>query len=209
MTTVLAIDTAAPVVGAALLHRGELRSWSQRIVRGSDAVLTPALAELLDGVDHLDAVAVAVGPGAFTSLRVGVAHALGLAVARGCPVVQVSSLEARARAVGGRVLALLDGRKGRAYAGFYAPALVGEERDLPPQEALELAEGPFVAHGEGAEVWRDLVLAAGGTLGADPTASPAPALARLGAERITAAVPPVAVELRYLRAPDAKLPGSR
>jgi len=207
--TLLGIDTAAPVVGAALLVDGELRSWSQRIVRGSDAVLTPALAELLQGVDHLDAIAVSVGPGAFTSLRVGVAHALGLALARGCDIVPVSSLEARAASVDSSpVLALLDGRKGRAYAGFYAPELKGAELDVPPAEAIALAEGDWVAVGEGALVWRAEVEAAGGRVVEDPTRSPAAALARLGAERIDQAIPAVAVKLRYLRAPDAKLPNN-
>jgi tRNA threonylcarbamoyladenosine biosynthesis protein TsaB len=165
------------------------------------------LANLLDGVSRLDLVAVAVGPGAFTSLRVGVAAALGLALARGCPVVPVSSLRARAAAVGpGRVLALLDGRKGRAYAGFYEDGvLVGPEVDRIPAEAVALASPPFVATGEGALVFRLFVEAAGGVVDPDAEKSPALALARLAPH--LPSVPPEAVRLRYLREADAKLPG--
>jgi tRNA threonylcarbamoyladenosine biosynthesis protein TsaB len=207
---VLAVDTAGPVVGAALLgHPDGPRTWSARVNRGSDKVLTPALAELLEGVERLDRIAVSVGPGAFTSLRVGVAAALGLAVARGCPVVPVSSLEARAACVGsGRVLALLDGRKSKAYAGLYVDGvLVGDEVDRPPAEAMVLGGGDFVATGEGAVVFQDAVLAAGGTVAPDADASPALAIARLAVDRPT--VPPEAVRLRYLRDADAKLPGKK
>ncbi|HJN73096.1 MAG TPA: tRNA (adenosine(37)-N6)-threonylcarbamoyltransferase complex dimerization subunit type 1 TsaB [Myxococcota bacterium] len=208
--TVLALDTASPVIGAALIRGAEVRQWSQRIVRGSDAALTPALAELLDGIDRLDAIAVSVGPGAFTSLRVGVAHALGLALARSALVVPVSSLEARAAAAPGtRTLALLDGRKGRAYAGFYAPGLVGEEVDVQPSDAIALADGDWAATGEGALVWAAEVEAAGGHVVDEPAASPALALARLGLARIGAGIAPTGVRLRYLRAPDAKLPTIR
>ncbi len=205
---VLAVDTAGPVVGAALvgLESGP-RTWSQRVTRGSDRVLTPALGELLSGVDRLDKVAVAVGPGAFTSLRVGVAAALGIAVARGCGVVPLSSLQARAAAVpGGRVLALLDGRKGKAYAGLYVDGVLqGAEVDRVPPEAVALATAPFIATGEGAVVFRAEVEAAGGQVADDADASPALALGLLAQD--LEPVPPEQVQLRYLRDADARLPG--
>ena len=109
MTAVLGIDTAGPVVGVALWTPDGEKLWSQRVVRGADTVLIPAISEMLSDVDELDCVAVTVGPGAFTGLRVGVATALGIAVSRGVPVVPVSSLEARASMErGAHVLALLD-----------------------------------------------------------------------------------------------------
>lgn len=208
--TLLGVDTAGPVVGLALLHQGQVRSWSARVVRGADALLTPALAELLQGIDHLDAVAVSVGPGAFTSLRVGVATALGVAQARGCPVVQVGSLEARAAMAGpGRVLALLDGRKGRAYAALFQDGRpLGEVLDQPPEQVCAV-QAPFVAVGEGAQVFSEQVLAAGGSVHPQATHSPAEALVRLAAERLDDAVSPLAVRLRYVRAPDAKKPKPR
>jgi len=198
---ILAIDTAGPVIGAAC---GE-RRFSQRIVRGADAVLTPALARLIEDVT-LSAVAVSVGPGAFTGLRVGVAAALGLAVARQLPVIPVSALHARASmATHPRVLALLDGRKGRAYAAFYVDGeRVGDEVDLPPEQAIALAQGDFVAVGEGALVWEDLVLQASGRIvdGAGRT----PAAAMLDLARHLPSVAPEQVRLHYIRAADARKP---
>jgi tRNA threonylcarbamoyladenosine biosynthesis protein TsaB len=198
---ILSIDTAGPVIGAAC---GD-RAFSQRIVRGADAVLSPAMAELIEGVD-LTAIAVSIGPGAFTGLRVGVAAALGLAVARGVPVVPLGSLEARAAMVqDSRVLALLDGRKGRAYAAFFVDGIRQTEvKDVPPEEAIALASGDWVAVGEGARVWDELILAAGGRIAETATDSPAPAMCRLAEGRDTA--DPAAIRLRYVRAPDAKKP---
>ena len=206
--TILAIDTATPLIGAALVGPVE-RVWTVRAVKGSDALLMPALAALLDGIDHLDAVTVTVGPGSFTSLRVGVAAALGVAVARGCPVIPVSSLAARGEphAGGPPVLVLLDGRKDRAYVGLISG--VGKpvvEQDLPPAEAIALAQAPFVATGEGAEIWRGLVEAAGGVVSEDPQASPALSMARSAQARLHEAVAPEAVTLHYIRPSDAALP---
>ena len=91
MSAVLGIDTAGPVVGAAVVGWGPPRQWSCRIVRGADGVLLPAIADLVAPATPLAGVAVSVGPGAFTGLRVGVATALGIAVSRGVPVICVSS----------------------------------------------------------------------------------------------------------------------
>lgn len=206
MSTVLGIDTAGPVVGAALVGPGLERSWSERVVRGADAVLIPAIAQLLEEVPHLDAVAVTVGPGAFTSLRVGVATALGFAMSKGVDVVCVSSLEARAAMVEGeRVLALLDARKSRVYAQTFNTHLgvtLTEAEDAAL--ASVLPEAPFVAVGEGVKLGPDLIAEAGGTVELEADRSPAVAVAMLGRERLADAVPPHAVALAYLRGADAK-----
>ena len=211
---VLALDTAGPRIGAALWD-GECRTFSDRVVRGADAVLSQGLADLLEGAAPPDLLAVSVGPGAFTSLRVGVASALGISLARGCKVVPFTSLEARAYlARGERVLALLDARKGRAYAALYDRrdgelVRIGEERDLPPEDAGALAQGaPFAAIGEGALVWRDLVVAAGGTVVDDADCPPVAWMAQQAGDRHSQALNPEEVRLRYLRAPDAKKPGA-
>ena len=212
MSAILGIDTAGPVVGAAIVGSGLPRQWSCRIVRGADGVLLPAIADLVSPSTPLAAVAVSVGPGAFTGLRVGVATALGIAVSRGVPVVCVSSLEARAAMCdAGRVLALLDARKDRVYAQWFrcADGMVeplSEPMDQPLATVLSgrHASAPFVAIGEGALLDSDAIRAAGGELVDGPDESPAWAVATLGQARIAAAQPPRDVALQYLRPADAK-----
>lgn len=200
---ILAIDTAGPVVGVALSSApGVLeQSWSARITRGADTQLAPQVQRMAAGVTT---VAVSVGPGAFTSLRVGVSLALGLAVARGCDVVPYGSLRARALGHTGSVLVLLDGRKGRAYAArFQDGQQVGEAVDVPPDTLLA---DPCVATGEGALVWQERFRAAGFAIDPDAGRSPAAAMALDAWSRRATAVPPQAVVLDYIRPPDAKLP---
>ncbi|MFT5587430.1 MAG: tRNA threonylcarbamoyladenosine biosynthesis protein TsaB [Cognaticolwellia sp.] len=206
--SVLSVDTAAPVVGAAVLGG---KSWEQRILRGADVALAQAMVELLEG-QQVSLVCVSVGPGAFTSLRVGVAAALGFAVARGIPVLPIGSLQARALLVPiGPTLAILDGRKAKAYAqSFQDAAPIGPGADLPPdqaiQGALETLGAGFLAVGEGAEVWSAQIQAAGGTVSSDPCRSPVVEMAEYAWKHRAQAVSPQAVRLEYLREADAKLP---
>lgn len=213
MSVVLGIDTAGPVIGAALVGEGEPRQWSSRIARGADGVLLPAIADLLAGSARLDAVAVSTGPGAFTGLRVGVATALGIAVSRNVPVVCVGSLEARAAMCeGSAVLAALDARKSRMYAQWFdcsgsEPRAISDAVDRAMDEVLGSmpdSVGTFVAVGEGVLVEQAAVEASGGGLIADAGQSPAWAVALLGQRKLSSALPAEEVALRYLRDADAK-----
>ncbi len=212
MSVVLGIDTAGPVVGAAVVGDGPPRQWSSRVVRGADGVLLPAVADLLSAGAPIDAVAVTIGPGAFTGLRVGVSTALGIAVARKVPVVCVGSLEARAAMCEGRcVLALLDARKSRVYAQWFESSQsvfrhLSDPVDQSLEDVLNSRPGSsdFVAVGEGCMVDRGAIEQAGGQLVADPDQSPAWAVALLGSERLDQALPPQEVALKYLRDADAK-----
>jgi tRNA threonylcarbamoyladenosine biosynthesis protein TsaB len=214
MTVVLGVDTAGPVVSAALWW-GDAPgpAWSARIVRGADGVLMPAIVSLLSQAAARgtppERVAVAVGPGSFTGLRVGVATALGLAMSRDLPVVPVSSLQARAAAVPNerRVLALLDARKGRVYAGLFdsmgaLPRPLGDELDVAPEVPLAWDVG--IAIGEGARVHAEALAAAGWRLAAASDAGAAPEVARLGASLVP--VDAALVQLQYIRPPDAQRP---
>jgi tRNA threonylcarbamoyladenosine biosynthesis protein TsaB len=205
---VLGIDTASPVIGAALwLGDRPGPEWSLRAGRGADEALLPAIAALIEGWG-IERIAVSTGPGAFTGLRVGVAVALGLALSLELPVAAVDSLAARAAlAEGERVLALLDARKGRVYAGLFR-SLDGRVEALAPAVDAELAAvlppAPFQAVGEGARVFAAAIEAAGGRILPSPERSPAMQVARLGL-RLPAS-DPAAVSLQYLRAADAIVP---
>jgi len=210
---VLAVDTAGPVIGVAAVEDSALvASWSERVSRGAERALHPAISRVLQG-RRADAIAISIGPGAFTGLRVGVAAALGLAKAWGVPVLPTSSLAARAAMVSepAKVLSLLDARKGKVYAGLYdlksgRPIAMNEEQDVEP--TLAVPDGPGIAIGEGVVVVEDLLTSLGWQVAEQYAASPVEALAIWGEERWRAgeAVAAQDVRLRYLRPPDAKLP---
>ncbi|MFN7142583.1 MAG: tRNA (adenosine(37)-N6)-threonylcarbamoyltransferase complex dimerization subunit type 1 TsaB, partial [Myxococcota bacterium] len=118
----LLVDTAGPVVGlAAFAGDSAVHVASARVASGTEAWLGEHVGTALERLGALDRVAVTVGPGAFTGIRVGVAAALGVAFARRVPVAPLSSLALRACLAPGqpRVLALLDARKGKVYAGWF------------------------------------------------------------------------------------------
>jgi tRNA threonylcarbamoyladenosine biosynthesis protein TsaB len=119
------------------------------------------------GWEQVERLAVGVGPGSFTGLRIGIATARALAQARGLPVVGVSSLAALARGAGetGVIVAVLDARRGEAFAAAWrdgAPALAPAA--LAPEalaERLAGLPGTPLAVGDGAIRFRGPLEAAG------------------------------------------------
>lgn len=197
------VDAAGPVVGVAAWDGDELvRASAVRRVYGADAWLVPEVAAALDRLGGVDRVGVTVGPGAFTGVRVGVATALGLAFARGAAVVPLSSLALRAALVPGepRVLAWLDARRDRVYAGAFdtrgpIPVPLDEPGDRLPEEAA-LGQAA-VAVGEGALVYADRLRAAGHRIAPHPDRSPVTVGLRL--LNVVAPAPAARVEISYLR----------
>ena len=93
----------------------------------------PAVADVMGragvGWRDLDAIAVGVGPGTFTGLRIGIATARALAAATGLPLRPVSSLAALAAGIEAPLrLALIDARRGEVFGALYE----GDERLWPP-----------------------------------------------------------------------------
>ena len=159
----LAIDTATKTAGVALLddERVVAEYFFQLPVHHSETVL-PALqwGLLLAGIGIGDVglIALTVGPGSFTGLRIGASTVKGLALATGTPVVGVSTLEALAyNAAGfpGLVCPLLDARKGEVYGALYRadeegfPEALMEERVGAPAEIVGRAEGDTLFLGDG------------------------------------------------------------
>ncbi|MCB9680398.1 MAG: tRNA (adenosine(37)-N6)-threonylcarbamoyltransferase complex dimerization subunit type 1 TsaB [Alphaproteobacteria bacterium] len=206
---VLAIDTAGPVVGVALAVDDEVTLRTERVTRGAEGLLLPWAQELCaeagTSIGALDGVAVTVGPGTFTGLRVGLATAAGLAAARGVPLWTTGSLVSRIARVGSTqpVLGLLDARKARVYGQW---GLDGAPADVPPEEALAWASAPFTATGEGAIVYAALVEAAGGVVAPEPDHPAVDTLARLAVVGLRQGQGQRAVDVRpvYVRPPDAK-----
>lgn len=112
----------------------------------------------------LEGIGVAVGPGSFTGLRVGVAAAKGLAYALRVPVAGYSSLAMLAMNfpyAAHPVFCLQDARKQEVYAGLYRvtdqPLLLAPEAALPPAAIAERITEPTILAGEGAMVYADLL----------------------------------------------------
>src|SRR6187401_3550354 len=130
---VLAIDTALGACAAAVLdsQRGAiLASETIGMTRGHAEAVMPLIARVMDAgrceFADLDRIAVTVGPGSFTGLRVGIAAARGIALAAGKPAVGLSTLSTLAAPhVAARsdqvIIAAIDARNEQVYFHVFAP----------------------------------------------------------------------------------------
>ncbi|OAR04980.1 hypothetical protein SA87_10325 [Hydrogenibacillus schlegelii] len=159
----LAFDTSALPLSVALVD-GEhiLAEWTAAARLNHAEALYPALQALFDraGVAKrsVQSIVVARGPGSYTGVRIGVTAAKALAYALGVPLTGVSSLAALALAVppgvSGRIVSLIDARRGRAYAAVYrwdGDRLVRERAEGVIEVAAlvaELADGGLRAVGD-------------------------------------------------------------
>jgi tRNA threonylcarbamoyladenosine biosynthesis protein TsaB len=190
---ILAFDTATDVATSALVSDGEVlgerTSRAATVLEDVDALLRQAGAHTRE----LDGIAVGIGPGSFTGVRIGLATARGLSLALGLPVAGVSTLDALAAGAPG-ALPLVDARRGEVFA------LQDEARVLAPAE-LRPAPGTLCV-GSGAVRYRSVLEAAGAEIPPDRDERHVPR-ARLHAELARNFGPAEAVEPLYLRVPDA------
>jgi tRNA threonylcarbamoyladenosine biosynthesis protein TsaB len=220
---ILGIDTATADAAVAVTIAGEVASERRAGPLGgrprhASMLLTEVEAAVAEagGWELIGRVAVGVGPGTFTGLRVGIATARALAQARGLPLAGVGSLTALADGIGERAgdrarLPLIDARRGEVFAALFGPS--GEQLWAPivlAPEALgerlgELSHTP-VAAGDGSLRFRDQLESAGAEV--LPEADPAH---RMAARHICALAGGVEPELpsdvrpTYLRRPDAEV----
>jgi tRNA threonylcarbamoyl adenosine modification protein YeaZ len=172
-------------------------------------------AAALGGWEAVDLIAVGLGPGTFTGLRVGISTARGLGLSRGLPARGVCTLDALAAGIGeagaeGERLAVLDGWRGEVFAALYASdgARSWEPAVYRPEElaarVAELGEPPAVA-GSGAVRFRH-ELARDGVRIADDTDPVHRVAARHVCALAAAATDPEPDGLApiYLRPPDAE-----
>jgi tRNA threonylcarbamoyladenosine biosynthesis protein TsaB len=235
--TLLAIDTATPRISVALWQDGELTGrWRAEDDRRHGELLAPAIQAVTAGVGiavaDLTAVAVDVGPGLFTGLRVGVATAKALVSALRIPAVAVTSLEvlAHARASQSRlVAAVVDARRHEVFRAIYRPGpdglveLAAPAVLAPDALGAELASlgVDVVAVGDGAVRYAEVIagrrvadgMVAGGRVAVDaddpyPDASVAAPLAaaRVAAGDVTDAG---GLSALYLRQPDVRIGWAR
>ena len=221
---ILALDSALSACSVAVLVAdGAVRAVRrQAMARGQAEALLPMVRAVLDeaGLDFgdLDRLAVTVGPGSFTGLRIGLAAARGLALATGLPLIGVTTLEALAAATDPALrrdrvtVALIDSRRGDVFVqAFGADAAPLSEPAAADPSALDglLPAGRLLLAGDAAPAVLEVLARAGRDVVLAPdSAMPDPvAVARLAAARPVPDGPVTApVTALYLRAPDVTLP---
>ncbi len=178
---ILAIDSATPVAGVALLTEEKLlkeefsnykKTHSETLMVMIDRVLKECECSL----DEITAIALSVGPGSFTGLRIGMATVKGLCMAKNIPLVAIPTLDAMAHnIVGGQALVcpLLDARKQEVYTAFYTveetvPHRLNEIMACSPEHFVEAAlslageqhRENFILLGDGFYTYKDYFQAA-------------------------------------------------
>lgn len=220
----LGFDAAGSACSAAVWVDGALRARRfEAMSRGQSERLLPLIEEVLSEANiefaDLGALAVTLGPGGFTGVRIGLATARGLALALGLPVIGITSFEAVAAGVaveeraGRSLLVVIESKRRELFAQALAPDLtsLGAPAVAAPEAmARLLPPGAVTVAGDGVEAaWpalvdsgRDLHRASGSG------ATDAAAVVRLAAGRPR---PPLGQPPRplYLRGADVSFPKPR
>jgi tRNA threonylcarbamoyladenosine biosynthesis protein TsaB len=232
---ILALDTSSAGGSAAVIHADGQKTLAietagdsahphgKRLPLDLMAVLRDAGAT----IDDVDRLAVAVGPGSFTGIRVGIATMQGLALARNLLVTPVSTFEALAwhrEKTDQPVATWVDAHRGEVFATLYAPdgrTVLAPATSLQPDATLEAWRetlAPFARVqflGDGAVRYRGIIeQRLGARAGLDPAdhlVAPllALAIAWIAAEEPDRAVRPHAVVPLYVRRPDVELTRDR
>lgn len=222
---ILGIDTASPSCSAALVEAGQViacshlskpSAASSRLVRLIDALCAQAGCTAAD----IAGVAVNLGPGAFTGLRVGLATAQGLVTAYRRPLVGCSTFEALVDAAAdwqGLICPVIEARRGEVYAAFYRRQGRQAHETMPgmavtPDTLCTLVQERTLFLGSGVQSYGELLASRLGKqavcrdLGSD--FGLAAHVARLGCERLATASPENGYRLTpiYIRPADARLP---
>ena len=219
----LGIDTATEQIGVALGgHEGVIACIEVARGRRHAEILAPAIdflcAQADIGLDELGLIAVDVGPGLFTGMRVGLATAKALAFALRLPMIGISSLDLLAfphRRSDRVVVPVIDARKGEVFYAMYRQVPGGLQQVVAPQVGpiddlvadLLARSQDVLCVGDGAHRYRSEILEGFHCEIADdlhPSAAPLVQLAHARALR-EEWVQPAEIRAVYLRQPDAQI----
>jgi tRNA threonylcarbamoyladenosine biosynthesis protein TsaB len=137
---VLGLDTSTSIASLALIAGGRVAVSLERPVTSHGAALPGAIDELLASaglaICDVGAIAVGIGPGSFTGLRIGLSYAKGIAMASGCALIGMPGFDAMALAAlernnaepGRLVCVIVDARKREVYAALYRVVADGLEK---------------------------------------------------------------------------------
>ena len=188
---ILAVETATSCQSVAVLDGTRVLARADQEAAGSHArLLIPTIDRLLTEtrltLSSLEGLAVSIGPGSFTGVRVGLATMMGLRAATGLPLAAVPTLEALAWNVPRADLPLcpiLKARTGEVYWGLYRWTGAGTlqvletERVGPLESVVESFVGPMVVLGEGWMANRDELRRLFGTRESQACEAPVDAMA--------------------------------
>ena len=223
MTNILALDTATNACSAAVLVDGKIiASRYEEMVRGHAERLVPMVAEITEEseipIKSINLVAVTVGPGAFTGIRVGLAAARGFALSAGEPCLGLTTLEVMAADICSRpfyTLIALDSRREDVYFQIFdsrGAALTEASVALPEQVSVIASQHitnvtRIVLAGDGVLVVSEYLKKLGIQSEISPVRYPqASVLAKLAASRLSLGNIVTNAAPIYLRPPDAVLP---
>jgi len=214
---VLAIDTALGACAAAVLDSGVgalLASESVAMARGHAEAIMPMIARVMDKAQcefsDLNRVAVTVGPGSFTGLRVGISAARGIALAAAKPAIGLSTLSALAAPhvaarTGDTIIAAIDARNEQVYFQVFAPngtTIVTPRLDRVRAAVRAVPVGPTIITGSAAALVATHWPSGSPTPHVEEHAAPDIGwIARLGAAAQDEGTAPKPL---YLRRPDAR-----
>jgi len=214
---ILALDTTTAAGSVALAD--DARALEVTAIDPTRPVATRVPGDLIAVLDRqrvalaaVDLFAVAIGPGSFTGLRIGIATMQGLALANGKALIGVSSFDALASFVSAeRVAVWIDAWRGEVYAATYVAGIAIEEPTVDTPEAVlaraaasSIAATTFI--GDAAVKHRSRLPGI-----VDPTPLLAGAIAALAHARAAAGElpPPHAIRPLYVRRPDAEIAKGR
>ncbi len=220
---VLGIETASLQGGVALIGGDRViaeyilnveATYAERLMPAVDQVLQDARITM----SEVEGLAVSIGPGSFTGLRIGLSTVKGLALATGKPVVGIPTLRAVAWSIPYcryPICSILDARKKEVYSALFEYrgvelVCVMEETALVPEALVERVHQPTLFVGDGWPVYGTFLQQTLGKLAIPPPnsrgMSPA-AVADLGRQRLLRGEKDPVEELipRYVRPPEAEL----
>lgn len=203
MSKIILIETSTALCSTALAADGHIVSYKENPGREHAALTAPFINEMMDEngltVKDCSAVCVSMGPGSYTGLRVGVSTAKGLCFGAGLPLLAVGSLDTLVwQAIGEGLLPegcryivpMIDARRMEVYTAVFS-ADGKQLKETKPEVitaesfAEELAEGPVLFIGDGAEKCKETILSPNAHFyGCHPKASAMlqPALAEMDAK---------------------------
>jgi len=164
---VLAVDTSTNVCTAALMKdRGPAHEISVEVRSGHSGRLLPVIDTLFGlspfSKEDVGLIAVGVGPGSFTGIRIAIATARGLSLALGCPLVGVNTLDALAWGAlpsALPVMPVIDARKSEVFCRLYAPDgnPLTSPMNLRPANLGEIVSDETLFIGNGVELYREVL----------------------------------------------------